>query len=68
MRLCIKNGDLGYMGGIINLSVKEELYVCSQNVHFMFAECSLVFEYTINKESCGFLHHSMSPVTVLTGR
>ena len=40
----------------------------SQNIHFMFVECSIGFEYTIDKESCGFLHHNMSPVTVLTGR
>lgn len=36
--------------------VKRLIYEESlQNVHFMFVERSLEFEYTMNKESYGFL-------------
>lgn len=42
--------------------------ICSQIVHLMFVECSICVGYNISKKSKWFLHHVMSPVTVLTGR
>ena len=37
--------------GIINLSSEEGFYVCLQNLHFTFIKCSLMFGYTISKET-----------------
>lgn len=51
-----------------NAPGRDAKLVCSQNVHLMFVECSAVLGYIISKKSYGFLHHNMSPVTVLTGQ
>lgn len=39
-----------------------------QKIHNLFVERSARHGYIIDKESYRFLHHNMSPVTVLTGR